>query len=189
MTKVAIWCRHIGDNLIGVGGQLPWCVPSDSLFFQNVIAGQNTVVGRKTYESSPAEVWEKSNVWVVTSQAEYEVYNPKTEKVVADLRSFKEFEEDLYISGGAQIYEAFLSGGNKLKPDIIVDCVYQGVCEEKSHGEKIAISACVDIMQKSYVRVSAELEKDGVCASLWVKKNEFVEQAVLKRLLLLMEQR
>ena len=40
MTKVAIWCRHEGDNIIGVGADIPWCVPSDSKRFRNITKEQ-----------------------------------------------------------------------------------------------------------------------------------------------------
>ena len=46
MTKVAIWCRHEADNLIGIGDDIPWHIPSDSRFFADVIAGQDVVLGR-----------------------------------------------------------------------------------------------------------------------------------------------
>ena len=44
MTKVAIWCRHEADNLIGIGDDIPWHIPSDSRFFADVIAGQDVVL-------------------------------------------------------------------------------------------------------------------------------------------------
>ena len=57
MTKVAIWCRHETDNLIGIGTDIPWHIPSDSKFFADVINGQDVVFGRKTYESVSPKFW------------------------------------------------------------------------------------------------------------------------------------
>ena len=48
MTKVAIWCRHQKDNIIGIGSDIPWNVPSDAQKFVRMATGQNVVVGRKT---------------------------------------------------------------------------------------------------------------------------------------------
>lgn len=189
MTKVAIWCRHATDNLIGIGADIPWRIPSDSKFFHDVITGQDVVMGRKTYESVPPSVLAESAVWVLTSDKEYELRNPKAEKLVNDIREFKEFEGDLYIGGGAKIYQAFMGGASKLLPDIIVDCVYDGDINDTLSGEKITITPCIDLMKKKYFKISDDFEKDGVSAALWVKKGDFVEQAVLKRLLLLLEQR
>ena len=75
MTKVAIWCREKTENLIGVGKEIPWNVPSDSRFFANVIAEQNVVFGRKTFETIPKQVLEKCDVWVLSS------LQPKDEKI------------------------------------------------------------------------------------------------------------
>ena len=44
-------------------------------------------------------------------------------------------------------------------------------------------------MKQKYFKISNDYEKDGVRAALWVKKGDFVEQSVLKRLLLLLESR
>lgn len=33
MTVVAMWCRHAGDDLIGIGDNIPWNVPSDTKHF------------------------------------------------------------------------------------------------------------------------------------------------------------
>lgn len=189
MTKIAIWCRHAADNLIGIGDDIPWHIPSDSKFFQDVIAGQDVVMGRKTYETVPPTVLAESAVWVLTSDKDYEVCNPKAEKVITDIREFKEFEGDLYISGGAKIYQAFMDGAPKLLPDIIVDCVYSGTINDKLSGEKITITPCIDLMKKKYFKITDDFEKDGVRAALWVKKGDFVEQSVLKRLLSLLEAR
>ena len=37
MTKVAMWCRHEADNLIGIGDDIPWHIPSDSRFFADLL--------------------------------------------------------------------------------------------------------------------------------------------------------
>ena len=95
MTKVAMWCRHEADNLIGIGDDIPWHIPSDSRFFADVIAGQDVVFGRKTYETVPPEVLSDCAVWVLSKNQNYEPRNPDTERLVGDVRAFKEFEGDL----------------------------------------------------------------------------------------------
>lgn len=110
MTKVAMWCRHEADNLIGIGDDIPWHIPSDSRFFADVIAGQDVVFGRKTYETVPPEVLSDCAVWVLSKNQNYEPRNPDTERLVGDVRAFKEFEGDLYIGGGAAVYLQFMDG-------------------------------------------------------------------------------
>ena len=48
MTVVAMWCRHAGDDLIGIGDNIPWNVPSDTKHFLDVVSGQTVVCGRIT---------------------------------------------------------------------------------------------------------------------------------------------
>ena len=74
-------------------------------------------------------------------------------------------------------------------PDIVVDCVYGGAVNVALSGERIDITPCVDIMEKKYFKLTDDFDRDGVKAALWVKKGDFVEQSVLKRLRLLLESR
>ena len=53
MTKIAIWCRHDKDNIIGIGPQIPWHIPSDFKRFRRITNGTNIVCGQTTYESFP----------------------------------------------------------------------------------------------------------------------------------------
>ena len=41
MTKTAIWCRHAGDNIIGIGAEIPWNIPSDSQKFWKMVEGRS----------------------------------------------------------------------------------------------------------------------------------------------------
>jgi len=189
MTKVAIWCRHETDNLIGIGKNIPWRIPSDIRFFTDVVRGQNLVLGRKTYDAVPMEILSDSVVWVLTSDKDYEPRRQDKDMIITDIRRFKEFEADLYIGGGAAVYGAFFSGASKLLPDIVVDCVYGGKVNDNLTGERIVITSCIDVMKKKYIKLTSDYEKDGVKAALWVKKGEFVDQSVLKRLLVLLEKR
>ncbi len=189
MAKVAIWCRHAGDDLIGIGSNIPWKIPSDTQFFLDVVKDQDVVMGRKTYESLPGKTLPDSSVWLLTGNRQYEVTDKKQHQVVTDIRYFKDFDGDLYIAGGAAVYEAFFTGAPKLMPDIIVDCVYNGEIFSDLKGEKITITPCVNVMKKKYFKITDDYEQDGVKAALWVKRGDFVDQAVLKSLKMLLEER
>ena len=183
MTKVAIWCRHQNDDIIAVGDNLPWCVPSDTKCFRDVTSEQNIVVGRKTYETLTSCILENRTIFVLTSDKDYEVSDKKNHKVVNDIRKFKDFEEDLYISGGSEVYKAFMTLSPKLMPEIIVDCVFCGDIDTSLKGEVINISETTEIMRKKYSKITPDYEKDNVLTSIWVKRGDFVEQTVLKRIL------
>ena len=183
MTKVAVWCRHEGDNVIGIGPHIPWRVSSDFKRFRRITEGQNLVAGEKTYESFPNRTLPNRKIYVLSFNPEYEVSDPQNHFVVTDIKAFKDFEGDLYISGGASVYKLFMTGAAWLKPDVIVDCAYQGELNPDLQGEKVAITPCIDEMNKKYHRISAPHELDNIVTTVWVKKGDFVDQAVIKRIL------
>lgn len=182
MTVVAVWCRHEKDDIIGIGQTIPWRVESDTQRFLNIVAGQTVVLGRKTYESLPNLTIANSQLFVMSSDADYVVSDVEHHKVICNQKVLADIEEDLYVAGGAEVYDLFLKGKEKLKPQIIVDCIYSGELDG-IQGKAVAITDCVNIMQKMYRQVSPYYQKDDVVAALWVRKGEFVEQSVLKRLL------
>lgn len=185
MTKVAVWCRHQGDNIIGQGNHLPWYVPSDLKRFSAIVSGQNLVMGRVTYESLPS-AFDNEKIFVLTSNPQYKLRSSSHE-LIDDIRFFKDFEEDLYICGGAKVYNQFLTLSPKLMPDIIVDCIYQG---EINFDEKnaVEITSSIEVLNKKYFKMTQDFSKDNVTTALYVKRDDFVEQSVLKRLLAIIEQ-
>ena len=126
MTKIAVWCRHDGDNLIGIGPKIPWHIASDFKRFRKITEGENLVVGEKTYESFPNRTLPNRNIYVLTLTRDYEVSDKTRHFVSGDIKDFAEFEGDLYICGGATIYKLFMSSGESLLPDVIVDSRYCG---------------------------------------------------------------
>lgn len=188
MTKVAIWCRHAGDNIIGIGPQIPWHVPSDFKRFRRITEGKNLVAGERTYESFPNRTLPNRQIFVLTFNEKYEVSDKANHFVVTDINEFKEFEDDLYIAGGASIYKAFMGGSNKLLPDVIVDSVYCGDLDAGLSGDKIDIGACVEVMEQKYRKISEDYEQDNIKTAIWIRRGEFVEQAVLKEILKIIEQ-
>lgn len=182
MTKIAIWCRHCGDNVIGIGPKIPWHISSDFRRFRKITEGESLVVGEKTYESFPNRTLPNRDIYILTLTPEYDVSDAKHHFVSHNIKDFKDFDGDLYICGGATIYKLFMTSGEKLMPDIIVDSCYQGDLD-KLDGPKIDITPCIEIMEKSYKKVTIDYEQENVLTSLWVKKNEFIDQEVLKKII------
>lgn len=186
---VAIWCRHTGDNVIGIDNALPWHIESDAQHFVDAVNGQNVVCGRKTYEGLPKEVIENCRIFVFSRQAEYDGLKSKSHQIISsqnELIDNIEETEDIYIAGGAEIYQLFMEGKEKLKPHIIVDCVYEGTLT-KARGQVVDITPTVEIMAKKYRKMTPDYCQDQVASAIWIKKGEFVEQSVLKRLLSILE--
>ncbi len=187
MTKIAIWCRHKDDNIIGIGPHIPWHIKSDFQRFRRITTGQTLVAGQKTYESFPGRTLPDRRIFVLTLEKEYEVSDPANHFVVNDIRFFKDFEDDLYIAGGATVYKLFMTGNAKLMPEIVVDCVYHGDLDNVK-GEPVAITDCIDVLNKKYRQISADYEQDNITTRIFVQKGEFVDQDVLKRIVRAIEE-
>lgn len=181
MTKIAIWCRHDGDNIIGIGPKIPWHIPSDFKRFRRITEGTCIVCGRITYESFPNKTLPNRKIYVLTSDAEYQVSDEKNHFVVNNARELKNFEEPLYICGGAGVYKTFM---HKQAPEIIVDCCYHGDITSGLEGQPVDISECIEIMKQKYRQISPDYTEDNVVTTVWIKKGEFVSQEVLKHITL-----
>ena len=80
----------------------------------------------------------------------------------------------------------FFNGKEKFKPQIIVDCIYNGNLKE-TEGEKTEITSCVAEMTKKYRQITPCYSAGQVTSAIWIKKGEFVEQSVLKRIVQIIE--
>ena len=181
--KIAVWCRHKNDNVIGIGPNIPWRISSDFKRFRRITEGQYLVAGEKTYESFPNRTLPNRKIMVLTFNADYEVSDKQNHQVVTDIRQFKDFEPDLYVVGGASVYKAFVTGTAKLQPDILVDSMFCGELNPELSGDKVDITPCIETMRKNYRQVSQKYELDNVITTVWIKKGAFVEQATLKHII------
>ena len=105
------------DNLcIGQDNDLPWHIPEDLKHFKTVTMGKPIVMGRKTFESIVTRLGKplpgRDNIVVSRSNFEAEgvVVCSSIESAIEaakELAADKGFDE-IFIGGGAQIYEAAL---------------------------------------------------------------------------------
>ncbi len=183
MTIVAVWCRHEGDNIIGIGAHIPWHISSDFKRFKRLTLDQSLIAGEKTYESFPNKTLPNRKIYILTFNQNYEVSDPDHHFVVTDINAFKDIQETLYVSGGASVYKAFMTGDFELKPDVVVDCCYHGLIDQTLQGPKIDITPCIEELSKSYRQISDNYEEDNVTTRVMVKTGDFVDQSVIKHIL------
>ena len=94
---------------IGKGGKLPWHYSADMKFFRETTTGHAVVMGRKTWLTIGKPLKNRLNI-VLSRDATIE---PQESLIVlSDIESvlsfYKSLTTDLFVIGGAQIYEAFL---------------------------------------------------------------------------------
>jgi len=94
---------------IGKGGKLPWHYPADMKFFRETTTGHAVVMGRKTWLTIGKPLKNRLNI-VLSRDSNIE---PQESLIVlSDIESVLSFNNslstDLFVIGGAQIYNAFL---------------------------------------------------------------------------------
>ena len=191
MTNVvSMWCRHQGDNVIGADEHLPWCIESDTRHFWDVVKDEIIVCGRKTYESLPPPLMSTvKKIFVFSTQADFKVCDKEHHVVISSQKQLEDNlseEDDIYVAGGAEIYQLFMEGKEKFKPHIVVDCIYEGAIQI-GNAKLTEISASVAILEKKYRKITPDYCLDNVASSIWVRKGEFVEQDILKKIVHILE--
>ena len=93
---------------IGKGGKLPWHYSADMKFFRETTTGHAVVMGRKTWFTIGKPLKNRLNI-VLSRDTNID---PQESLIVfSDIESVLSFNKslstDLFVIGGAQIYEAF----------------------------------------------------------------------------------
>lgn len=95
---------------IGKDGRLPWHYSADLKFFKATTTGSAVVMGRRTWLTLTKPLPNRKNI-VLSKQATLET--PDSVSVASNLDTVLSLasscERDLYVMGGAQVYEAFLT--------------------------------------------------------------------------------
>ena len=100
----------VDQNLaIGKGGTLPWHYSADLKFFKQTTTGNAVVMGSRTWQTLKQPLPNRMNI-VLTSKAEVaptdSVIRLPTIRSVLTLAST--LTTDLFVIGGAKVYEAFI---------------------------------------------------------------------------------
>lgn len=99
------------NDVIGVGGKLPWTLKADLAYFKKTTMGHHIILGRKTFDSLGGKPLPGRMHLVISNEA-----RPASENVLwfnSVFRALKhaerQGEKEVFIIGGAQIYKACLS--------------------------------------------------------------------------------
>src|SRR5918996_2619028 len=97
------------QGAIGTGGKLPWHYSADMKFFRETTTGHAIVMGRKTWLTLGKPL--KNRLNIILSR-DPNIEPQESLLVLTDAESVLSFNNslttDLFVIGGAQIYEAFL---------------------------------------------------------------------------------
>jgi len=105
---------------LGKDNKIIWHLPDDFKRFKELTSGHHIIMGRKTFESFPKPLPNRTHV-VITRQKKY---HPKGCIVVNSIEAAFEIcpkNEDVFLIGGAEIYELGLPFIDKIELTLIND--------------------------------------------------------------------
>ena len=103
------------ERLIGVDGQMPWHLPDDMGWFKRQTMGKPVIMGRKTYDSIPAQfrpLAGRTNI-ILTHNHAFIAPDCRIADTVAEALTIAPAPE-LIVIGGGTLYEQFLPMADRL---------------------------------------------------------------------------
>lgn len=103
-------CKN-GQLGIGFEGKMPWHVPEDLKYFKKLTENKTVVMGRKTYESIGKALKNRTNI-VITRDKLYkknDIITCNNIHGLIDIYLHDNTDNEVYIIGGQEIYEKFVS--------------------------------------------------------------------------------
>ena len=108
------------ERVIGKDGGLPWHLPEDLKTFKKYTTGHPIVMGRKTWDSIGFPLPKRQSI-VLTRDTEWSAEGAEVIHMPTDLKELELIDQDVFIIGGAQVYEAFMDSLD----EFLVSYVYE----------------------------------------------------------------
>ena len=108
------------NGVIGAGGAIPWRLKSDMQRFKALTIGKPVIMGRKTFESLPRPLSNRTNI-VITRDAAYRAPGAIVTTSAADAGAvargdaLRRSAAEIAVIGGAEIYRQWLDRADRLE--------------------------------------------------------------------------
>lgn len=103
-----------GNNVIGKDNDMLWRLPDDFKRFKALTSGHSIIMGRKTFESLPGILPNRTHV-IVTRNKDYKVDGCEVESSLAEALITTRTEKDVFIIGGGEIYNQGMELADKIE--------------------------------------------------------------------------
>ncbi len=101
-------------RVIGKDNSLPWDIPEEMKLFRSYTKDSTVILGRKTFESVGSKpLPNRNNIIVSTSLPEQEGVDV-CRNIKNSIEKAKSYNKEIYILGGATIYEQSFQFANKM---------------------------------------------------------------------------
>lgn len=167
--KISMIVAYGKNWKIGINNQMPWHISEDFKNFKAITSGHHILMGRKTFESIGKPLPNRTSL--VLSKSGFEHEGVETFNDVQEAFNFarKNGEEELFIIGGANIYESLFP---------YVDKMYLSVVdydkEADAYLKPIDFSSWDLIEEKSYDAVldeNSSIKSPAWDFKVWIKKD------------------
>jgi dihydrofolate reductase len=107
------------NRMIGLDGAMPWHISADLKYFKRVTMGAPVIMGRKTFQSIGRALPGRTNI-VITRGHDFAdegidvVHDLEAAIRKADAICLIEGREEVFVIGGAQIYELSLAAADRI---------------------------------------------------------------------------
>ena len=108
---LALIVAYDKNRLIGKDGGMPWYIPGELKRFRSLTENNVVIMGRKTYESLGGPLKNRINI-VLSRSKDFDgenVYTAKNLTEAVDMARGKWPEKNIYIGGGANLYNQVLN--------------------------------------------------------------------------------
>ncbi len=109
------------NNIIGCKGNLPWHLSDDLKNFKKLTLDKPIIMGRKTFESIKKPLPNRINI-IISRNKHYAVNHKDTiicDSIDSAINKAREYNKEIMVIGGAQIYEQALNVADKMYLTIV----------------------------------------------------------------------
>ncbi len=109
MMKLSAIVAMSQNRVIGKDGKLPWHLSEDLKRFRAITTGHPIIMGRKTFESIGRILPNRENI-IISRNKDYRVEGARVvNSVETAIQPFLKSVEEVFVIGGAEIYQMTLS--------------------------------------------------------------------------------
>ncbi|KAG1649066.1 Dihydrofolate reductase type 3 [Nymphon striatum] len=101
------------DRVIGIDNKMPWHLPADLAWFKKTTLGSPIIMGRKTYDSIGRPLPGRLNI-ILSRNTDLKIEGCTVVNSLSDALKAAEGSDEVFIVGGAHLYEKFLQDADYL---------------------------------------------------------------------------
>jgi dihydrofolate reductase len=111
--RVTLILARARNGVIGRDNQMPWKIPGEQAYFKRVTMGHPIIMGRKTWESVGRPLPGRRSI-VVTRDPGFKATGAEVVHSVEGALAASGNVDEIFVIGGAQIYDALLARADRL---------------------------------------------------------------------------